>query len=90
MGGVKMKNKKPESFALAVGISTIVGAIATVVAIFLNNGNTMSNENNSGIINQNSGDVINQQGDNPTYVQGNLNINYGESNNDNTETPKKK
>lgn len=74
-----MKNKKPEGFAWVVGVSTIIGAIATIAAIFLNNGTSTLNENNSGIINQNSGDAINQQGDNPIIIQGDGNIYYGTS-----------
>lgn len=77
-----MANKKENSFTTVVGISTIIGALAAILALFISKSNVISNEDNSGIINQNSGEVINQQGDNPTVVQGDLNI-YGGSYNDN-------
>ncbi len=75
----KRKKKIKKAFAIVVGFFTIVGAIATIIAIFLNDGDTISNENNYGVINQNSGDAYNIQGENPIIIQGDGSIYYGTS-----------
>ena len=62
-------DKRKKVFTLVVGVFTIIGALATIITIFLNNNDAKSNNNNSGVVNQNSGDVILNENNSGTINQ---------------------